>query len=245
MKLFQTSIILCACLNSFGQITINNPQTQTINFPSINEVSVTEIGNTIVSASEEEVFKNGFHLNSPKEWTGLHASYSMQPSDFYFHSSNIKGKLYVSVEKCVLFFPDALRNSKNSENFGSIFIFNDGDKVKYNVFNDVVGGTLALNYGYGHKTSNTIKKDIAETKTIRLISDKTFKQEFIYGGKVGTSAKFTYREYIDDLARPSFSQEVQYDLNDGSIIGFKGLKIEILEINNLEVKYKVLSHFMK
>lgn len=71
----------------------------------------------------------------------------------------------------------------------------------------------------------------------------SFKQEFIYNGKVGNSIKFIYREFSNDLARPSFTQDIQYDLNESTLVGFKGLKIEILSATNTLIKYKVLSHF--
>ena len=70
-----------------------------------------------------------------------------------------------------------------------------------------------------------------------------FKQEFIYNGRVNNSLKFIYREFNGDLARPSFTQEVQYDLNQSNIIGFKDLSIEILDATNQEIKYTVIKHF--
>lgn len=72
-----------------------------------------------------------------------------------------------------------------------------------------------------------------------------FKQEFIYNGKVDNSIKFIYREYIRDMARPAFNQELQYDLNDGNIIGFKGLRIEVIEATNTKISYKILNNFSK
>jgi len=67
--------------------------------------------------------------------------------------------------------------------------------------------------------------------------------EFIYNGVSGNTAKFTYREYSNDYARPAFTQETQYDLNESKIIGFKGLRIEILKTTNIGITYKVLSGF--
>ncbi|MFY7964353.1 MAG: hypothetical protein ACOVO1_05615 [Chitinophagaceae bacterium] len=67
--------------------------------------------------------------------------------------------------------------------------------------------------------------------------------EFIYNGKLNNSLKFTYREYLNDNARPAFTQDLQYDLNEGNIIGFKGLRIEIISATNIKLKYKVLNYF--
>mgnify|MGYP001043013533 CR=1 FL=1 len=52
-----------------------------------------------------------------------------------------------------------------------------------------------------------------------------------------------YREYINDMARPAFNQELQYDLNESNIIGFKGLRIEVILATNTKIEYKVLSSF--
>jgi hypothetical protein len=72
-----------------------------------------------------------------------------------------------------------------------------------------------------------------------------YKQEFIFNGKVGTNLKFIYREYINDMARPAFNQELQYDLNESNVIGFKGLRIEVMKATNTNIRYKILSSFNK
>lgn len=72
-----------------------------------------------------------------------------------------------------------------------------------------------------------------------------YKQEFIYNGKVGTNLKFVYREYINDMARPAFNQDLQYDLNESNVVGFKGLRLEIINASNTNIEYKILSSFNK
>lgn len=73
--------------------------------------------------------------------------------------------------------------------------------------------------------------------------EKCFKQQFLFNGKVNNSLKFTYREFINDMARPAFNQDLQYDLSESNIIGFKGLRIEVLKATNVNIEYKVLSSF--
>lgn len=72
---------------------------------------------------------------------------------------------------------------------------------------------------------------------------RCFKQEFIYNGKIDSHLKFIYREYVNDMARPAFNQELQYDLNDSNIIGFKGMRIEVLKATNTNITYKILNSF--
>ncbi len=75
------------------------------------------------------------------------------------------------------------------------------------------------------------------------INAPQFRQELIYNGKVGNNVKFLYREFSGNLMRSPFTQEVQYDLNEGNVIGFKGARIEILESSNRFIKYRVLKMF--
>jgi hypothetical protein len=71
----------------------------------------------------------------------------------------------------------------------------------------------------------------------------SFRQQIIYNGRVGNNLKFIYREFSNNQARAPFTQEVQYDLTESSTIGFKGVRIEVIEASNTQLEYKVLSHF--
>ncbi len=93
-------------------------------------------------------------------------------------------------------------------------------------------------------TLSKVSTDLEFTEILTPIPKKEyFKQDFIHNGKVGNAIKFTYREFADDLARPAFTQDLQYDLKESNIIGFKGLRIEILSATNIKIQYKVLSHY--
>jgi hypothetical protein len=67
----------------------------------------------------------------------------------------------------------------------------------------------------------------------------SFKQELIYNGQSKDTIKLLYREFKEDLARPAFSQELTYDLSEGNIIGFRGMKIEVLEATNSNIQFIV------
>lgn len=71
----------------------------------------------------------------------------------------------------------------------------------------------------------------------------TYKKELVYNGRLDNYIKIIYREYLNNWARPAFTQELQYDLNDSNIIGFQGARLEILEATNTKITYKVISHF--
>lgn len=82
-----------------------------------------------------------------------------------------------------------------------------------------------------------------EPATFVDIQRTNFRQEIIYNGKVGGSVKFLYREFRGDFIRAPFSQEVQYDLADSLVVGFKGARIEILSSTNSSIQYKVIKNF--
>lgn len=67
----------------------------------------------------------------------------------------------------------------------------------------------------------------------------SFKRELVYNGKSQTTVKLSYREYMDNMIRPAFSQDLSYDLSEGNVIGFKGMKIEVLEATNSLIRFIV------
>ena len=81
------------------------------------------------------------------------------------------------------------------------------------------------------------------TNMKRFSDDDSFIQEFIYNGRVDNSIKFIYREFTESLARPSFQQEIQYDLDQSNIIGFKEMKIKIIQATNQQIEYRILKNF--
>jgi hypothetical protein len=74
-------------------------------------------------------------------------------------------------------------------------------------------------------------------------SEDSFQQTLLYNGKIGTRITLGYREFVNDLARPAFSNEVTYDLSESTTLGYKGAIIEIVKATNTEITYKILSGF--
>ena len=71
------------------------------------------------------------------------------------------------------------------------------------------------------------------------------KQELIYSGYSNGELKITYREYMNHFARESFFQlaTYEYSIPGSTIISFKGAEVEILDANNVQIKYRVLKGF--
>lgn len=71
----------------------------------------------------------------------------------------------------------------------------------------------------------------------------SFQQTLIYSGRVGDKINISYREFSNDIARPAFNNEVEYDLSQSSTITYKGAVIEVIKADNDGITYKVIKSF--
>ncbi len=78
-----------------------------------------------------------------------------------------------------------------------------------------------------------------------MMNFDSFKYIVLYQGKKGNLIKVSYREFKNDMARPAFTQDIEYELDsDGTaLIGFKGLRIKISKVTNLDITYKVIKDY--
>lgn len=83
------------------------------------------------------------------------------------------------------------------------------------------------------------------TPTPSEFKEDSFKYEALYQGIVGNKIKISFREFYKNLARPAFSQEIDYELdqNGKTVIGFKGLRIAVQKATNLDITYKVIKDY--
>ena len=86
-------------------------------------------------------------------------------------------------------------------------------------------------------------KPVYEMKKRVSAQNNSFQQTLIFNGIVGNKLKIGYREFKDEMARPAFNNEVEYDLNTSKTIGYKGCKIEVIKADNESISYKVLKNF--
>jgi hypothetical protein len=72
----------------------------------------------------------------------------------------------------------------------------------------------------------------------------SFKYELLFQGISGRNVRISYREFVNDLARPAYFQDVSYDVTEfPTILTFRTVKIEIIAANNNGLKYRVLTGF--
>lgn len=69
----------------------------------------------------------------------------------------------------------------------------------------------------------------------------SFERQLIYSGKAGTVLRFSYREFSTGLARPAFTQDVQYDLKESAVLAFQAIRMEVLASTNEQITVRVLA----
>lgn len=92
-------------------------------------------------------------------------------------------------------------------------------------------------------TRNIIHKNYFERRKKLFAHAGSFEQTLIYGGKLGDKINIGYRQFSGNMARPAFSNNVEYDLSESMLIGYKGAKIEVIEATDQHIKYKVIENF--
>jgi hypothetical protein len=86
---------------------------------------------------------------------------------------------------------------------------------------------------------NVVNGKLLPVDILGRIIEKPYKQELIYVGKSKDTIRLSYREYINDMARPAFHQDLTYDLAESREIAFRDLRIEVLEATNSTIKFFV------
>jgi hypothetical protein len=68
-----------------------------------------------------------------------------------------------------------------------------------------------------------------------------FKRVLLYNGFSNNTINLEYREFIDNIARPAFYQNLKYEFNGKPIqVRYKNIIIKIFNVNNNEIKYSIL-----
>jgi len=218
MRKIYTILFLSILLTSCGVKKYSIiPNSETTYSPDINQSKTSEIGITLVSKE------------TAKKYDAIEITKEVKIKPNVVKTLKI-GETFIKKFETEQF--DLYENIDNP-NFGIALSKNNESPKTYST-----GLT-----GTGLKFQNP-KYPLEYNLTERPIkNDDYYKQEFIYNGRVGNGIKFIYREFVNDYARPAFTQDLQYDLSDDSIIGFRGLRLEVVNATNTKIEYKILNHF--
>ena len=91
------------------------------------------------------------------------------------------------------------------------------------------------------KVEYTLTRKLSQS----TLSADSFQQTLLYNGKIGNKITLAYREFSSGLARSAYNNNVDYDLSESTIVGYKGARLEVVKATNTELTYRVLSSFAK
>jgi hypothetical protein len=180
--------------------------------PAVNTQASADVGQTIISKASVTKIPAIKLANPVSENINLTSTTSIQVGPHPLHATSDAGKYYRDF----------------STPYGGIYVPNDKSQPAV-----IYHAPLAGNYG------KVPVKGIEPTEIEQWARD-SFKRELIYAGVSQTTISISYREFSDNVARPAFSQELKYDLNQGSTIGYKGARFEVIKATNTELIYKVI-----
>jgi hypothetical protein len=219
-------ISICSgCASSRFPLT---PSISHPNFPELNSVITAELGDKVVSKGKIYEYDAILLKNRLSAGDGFFLKkFTVEPGTLIAREGNKQWTYYFSDSDGFKTY-DAMIGEYYQPG-GLMISKTNGNKTK------LFTGNAALASGE--------KPKYKKTKALAGIDYPTFSQEIIYNGRSGSTVEFMYREYSNDMARAAFTQDFHYDLSEGNIIGFKGVRIEIINATNTALKYRVIKTF--
>ncbi|MEA2018877.1 MAG: hypothetical protein U9N59_10555 [Campylobacterota bacterium] len=211
-----------------------------IQIPKLNTVNITEIGeniyqknNKFINTTNTVKLKDSGKVEYSFDWFTVDCEYNKGDTGLLELWNNTHNS--VKTGKC-------FNNGSNQSIKGTWGNIIDKNKTGYFTHLGLYGAKELVSL------ENKIKYSVSPTV---IFKEDSFKYEALYQGKQGNKIKVTFREfYLNEtlnkfMIRDAFTQNIDYELNkDGStIIGFKGLRIEVLKATNMDITYKVIKDY--
>ena len=215
---------LPSCSANFGKLL----EQRTVNFTPLDVMRDAEVGGTILGTEKIGVYDAGIVLKSEVIATGKHFGagfvITLPPGSY---EPIVGYSAFLSARQAPFKYD---REGKERSGFGRPDITLSAD-----------GPTLMVNVSYG-LGSTTIAIPHAQFDLQRCVTSgpRSLRREVLYSGGSKGTIMLEYREFVDDLARPAFSQTVSFDLASGKEIGFRGARIRVESISNLGMRYTLL-----
>ncbi len=200
------------------------PVVQKFDQPPLNQTATAELGDTIIDKGTS-ITMDALILDAPvSSGDGVFtAKYTVLPGTLVAKDETEQERFYYAQAITV---------------FNGFNTFNDAGGIK--VTHD--DKTWAIFHG-ANAAALPIPAGSARHTKVTVTDRPSVRQELLYDGRTGSAVKFSYREFDQDSARPAFTQDVQYDLNDSQTIGFKGARVQIVKATNTQLTYVVLATF--
>jgi hypothetical protein len=196
----------------------------TIHSPAINSISTKEVGESMYEKINQFTFDT--------YTTNLNQDVSVQSGDEY--GENIqKFDLNLSGKYEILKWPENGYKTICGKNNVCLVDVNNNNSFSHSAIKNE-SKLYPLNTPIKYKSIQDVN-----------YNEDSFKYQALYQGKVGNKIKISFREFKDDMARPAFTQDIEYELegNKPTTIGFKGLRIEVIKATNLNITYSVIKDY--
>ena len=226
MLLLSLVVILNSCISSMQTVSLNQRE-----YDGIKEGSITkDLGEPLIIKGIEQ-YSKGIKMKSSVNETYTDATVKNNVNlrngeVLYFGGTHKSMEFYYSENETKL---------TSSVNKLQGIAINKKTNQKY-----LFTSLSSQNYYF---LSKVFDFKYSETEYKSKNCGNCFKQELVYNGKSGNTIKVIYREFNNNMARPAFTQNLNYDLEEGDVISFKGCKIKVLNAKNTGIEFKILSTF--
>lgn len=251
MSLWKQVIALALLLSGCARTFIRDvPATmELLKFPPVGEVASVQVGESLISTGRQAALET---LQLEKEALQLVDSDEgfVLPGNvpYFFTHRDDTGRLFVNSGitwrklnpdgSCVI--KKGICDQSTNLDLGP------GDMNRVGVHID--DATNKVDWVFTQEDHNRVdafpKKDVDFRFTGRVghpAVPPELKRELVYSGVAGTAIALSYREFLRDMARPAFTQELKYDLAQSDIVGYKGARFQVLKADNVSIQYKVLN----
>lgn len=203
---------------------------RTLTLPLVGQVHEAEIGAPLLSTQTIGIVEDGVRLLQEARVTGqrMGATYEVVVPAGDYHASDIRGGFPA---KAASFRYEREKSERGGLGKPDIALLMDGQGTKF----------LKVNVDFG-LASQQIAIDGARFEPLLCLrpEPKALRRELLYSGGAKNAISVQYREFVNDMARPAFSQELNFDLAMGKEIGFRGARIQVNGISNTGITYVVL-----
>ena len=225
-------LVLPTCGEKYGSLL----STSTHQMPQIGQEHEVEIGQSMISAFNIRVmagastisytFDKNFHFSGNYAWQDFDVNVSaMEPNIIL-----VPGRRYQPKDFTFKYRNDSESRSGLSKPDLVLWI---ADESKH-VMAELLFGIPKREFDTGVSASEVI------SSRCKTFGADSYRRELIYSGISQGTVTLSYREFLHDMARPAFTQELRYDLKEGNEIGFKGSRFKVLNANNLGIRFAVI-----
>ena len=213
LTIFLT-LLLCACTS----VPINDVSTRmSFDIPAVNETAIARIGDYLLDKGTRWEISAIEVQNTFRE-------------DFYTVPAGIYRQIGEDAEK-ISYEATGITVGLLAEPSSALLIFKENP-------NELCIASTSNIYGcFDSPEANFIESTVVDVRR------NSFQRTLIYNGKIGDVLRISYREFSDGIARPAFTNDVEYDLSQSNIIGYQGAELEVLDADNTSITYRVLSTF--